>query len=341
VTVIARLGDLIADRNDIISGLQEHLNPLTNDQRYDWLYLDNPDGHARVWVIEDAEREKIVGTTALLPRSLYINGTKVSGCVIADTWVHPDYRVLGPALKLQRGCLADISSGHFRLGYDFPRQAMIAIYKRLGFTPRDTLVDYVRLLNLDSFLTNRLGNYAPVRLVAKAGNFVIRNVFANAPQGETTIELESTACGDEYTILQEATVGDSTCVARTAQYLNWRYRKHFHQQHEFLVARRAGRLVGYIVFVDDPFRALGVDIVCEDDETLYRELLKCLILELTRRGCQSLQFSALSSDRLANTLRTLHFRPMSETPFVLLPADEAVAELEGCKCSFMIGQEAD
>ena len=339
--VVVRLADLLNDRTSIIAGLRQHLNPLTDDRRFNWLYVDNPDGPARVWVIEDPMRQQIVGTCAVLPRYLYVEKAKVLGCVITDTWVHPDYRALGPVLKLQRGCMTDISPDRFRLGYDFPRQAMIAVYKRLGIAPRDNLVDFVRLLKLNSFLTNRLGNNAAVRLLARVANPLMRFVGPRTARCDVAIGLEDEACGPEYTEMHEANVGDSVCVARTAEYLNWRYRKHFHHRHEFLVARRAGRLVGYVVFINDGLRAVGLDLVCEDDERLYRTLLSSLMQLLTCRGCQALRFSALASDRLASTLRALGFRPMGETPFVVLPAEDLAAQLNGCGYSFTLGHEPD
>jgi hypothetical protein len=130
-------------------------------------------------------------------------------------------------------------------------------------------------------------------------------------------------------------------VARTAEYLNWRYRGHFHNHHEFLVARRNGQLVGYLVFVADPVRAAGIDVVCENDEDLYRALFDSLIKELTRRGCQSVAYPTLASGRVAKTLRKLRFLPKDETPFVMMAADEFAEQVGGELGEFARGQEAD
>jgi hypothetical protein len=340
-----READLVADRTRLIDGLRSHLNALTDERRFDWLYRQNPAGQARVWIVEDPNGEAILGSCALLPRELSIAGTRVRGCIVADSWVHPNYRFLGPALKLQKACMQAISDDGLRLAYDFPRKSMVAIYRRLRIEPRDHLTDFVKLMRADAFLANRIGRHAGTRLLSALVNPLLRALDGPDRGRRYTIALETAQCGAEYTDLFDRTMRDAgqaeIRVAHTAEYLNWRYRGHFHQRHEFLVARDAGRLAGYAVFIDDPARATCVDLLSAGDESLPRRLLRQLVAELRRRRRQSVAFPLLAGDPLAARVRAAGFRPLASTPLILMPSTGLSAQLAGMRMSLRYGDESD
>jgi hypothetical protein len=341
MSIRVRLGNPVEDQEQIIAGLRNHLNPLTDKQRYDWLYRQNPDGPARIWVIEDEQSGRIVGSSGLLPRLFYIDGKEVTGCVVADTWVHPDHRVLGPAVKLQRACIADIMSGTFRLGYDFPRQAMPAVYGRIRIAPCDTLTDFVRLLRFNSYLDNRFGGSPIVDLSARALNAIGRLLTRPRSVRNLTLNFESRVCGPEFTPFHRRVAGKSICVARTTEYLNWRYIGHFHKRHEIFTARRGGELAGYAVVQPDTPRAAIIDVVCENDDAVRLGLLSSLLSALAERCCDTASFSTLDSSGTTGTLRQLHFRRQSSAPFVMIHSADDSDITHGTLGEFTIGQEAD
>lgn len=338
--VRVRLADPIVDRSELIAGLHDYLNPLTDRHRYDWLYLDNPDGPARVWVLEDERTNRIVGSSALLPRRMFAFGREVLGCVVADTWVHPDHRVLFPALKLQRACIDDIRSGTFAMGYDYPRQAMPAVYQRLRLPPVDSLVDYVQLLRFNSFLANRIG-YRPVAdFAASILNPLLR--IANRARGaqDLATTFEAGPRGQEYTEFHASITADKVAVARTADYLNWRYHGHFHADHEFFVARRNGAIAGYAVVAPERPGAEIADIVCERDAAVAMALVSSLLVTLTNRGFDSVSYSTLETGLTAACLERLRFRRGPQTPLIIVNSD-GTQTVAGDLGEFAIGQEAD
>ena len=121
--IVVREADLNAERAMLIEAFSRYLTPLSDNHRYDWLYLENPDGCAQIWVAHDAEGDQVIGSGTAIPRRLYVGGIEKLGCIFADFWIHPQYRSLGPALKLQRACMESMASGRFALFYDFPKSA--------------------------------------------------------------------------------------------------------------------------------------------------------------------------------------------------------------------------
>jgi len=97
-----RSADLREDKELLISTLLQHLTAGSDERRYEWLYLRNPEGPARAWLAVDNTSGKTVGVSAAFPRRIVVNGESQAG------WVHSDFclsgasRSLGPDLKLQK-----------------------------------------------------------------------------------------------------------------------------------------------------------------------------------------------------------------------------------------------
>ena len=342
MSLVIRPADLSKDREVLIAEIRTHLNPLTDQRRFDWLYLANPHGRGRVWIAEDPDAGVVVGTCAALPRKFVAHGEEVGGCVFADFWIHPQYRSLGPAVQLQQSCMDSVRSGEFSLAYDYPRKSMIAVYKRLGVETHDHLVRHTKLLRLDQFLEHRL----PSAWVARTLTCWTDPLFQlmDLPwrnTGPYVVEVEEGRCGAEYTELARR-VGDAygICVARSAEYLNWRYRDHFHQRHEFVVARRNGQLAGFTVFVDHGRDGQIVDLFGDSDPLLTRVLVAHVSSILRSRGRSSVSVSLLASDRRAALLRAMSFVARDQAPLIVYEPSRAASSTSGKYC-FMYGDEAD
>lgn len=319
MAVVIRQADLEADRERLIEGLQQHLNPRTDARRFDWLYAGNPHGPARVWMALDDERDLLVGSSALLPRYFYLEGQRHLGCLFIDSWTHPDYRFLGPALKLQRACVEAARSGEFRVAYDYPRQSMMAVYQRLRIPAADHLVPRTRLLGFDRFLGNRLRSTVLARPIAWLLNPWLRLADLSWPARRSVEVAPATArCGPEFDELA-ARIG-AACrllVARTADYLNWRFHDHFHLRHEFLLARRAGRLAGYLVLLDQPEAGQldVVDLQAGPEPGVLEALLARAAATGRSRGRSVLSVSLLESDA---RLQQAGLRPREGAPRIPL-----------------------
>jgi GNAT superfamily N-acetyltransferase len=169
-----RPADLDADRDVLIDLMFRYLTPMSDRPRYDWLYRQNPDGPAQVWVLTDVDRCTIIGSAGIVPRRMYVRGQEKLGAVLVDFWIHPEYRSLGPALQLQRACLAGIDAGRYALYYDFPERSMVAVYRRLGVESSQSMVRMTKLLNLEK----KLGKIGRVPLFGRSlvagANSIIR-----------------------------------------------------------------------------------------------------------------------------------------------------------------------
>ena len=71
-----READIRAERQVLVDVLARELAGWSDANKFDWLYLDNPFGEARCWVLVDDD-ETIVGVSAALPRTLRLGAREL------------------------------------------------------------------------------------------------------------------------------------------------------------------------------------------------------------------------------------------------------------------------
>ena len=128
--IVARQADLNADRDALVRFCYENLPIHPDAERFDWLYLDNPFGPARTLIASDDTTGEMIGIASAFPRQFWIEGRRERAWILGDFCVSERFRSLGPALTLQRKCMASLPSGE--IWYDFPSRKMLAVYQRLG-----------------------------------------------------------------------------------------------------------------------------------------------------------------------------------------------------------------
>jgi GNAT superfamily N-acetyltransferase len=323
--VAIRAGDLAADRGILIEAIARWLSPEADSRRFDWLYTGCPLGPARVLIATCAEGGSLVGAAAAFPRQIYVAGAQKTGCVLGDFFIAPEYRSIGPAVQLQRACLAMLRSESFQLYYDFPAAAMVPVYKRLSVEPTDKLVRLAKPLRAD----RKIREWVKIPILAKglgaAANQILRTsgVFRARP-GVCEISLQENPCGEEFTALAEScSASCGVCVARTADYLNWRYRDHFARRFQMLVARREGKLLAFSVSTLDGEDGEIVDLFGTGESDVLAELVKASAARLYQQGAVTLNANVLISHPSVRIFEKLGFRMRESCPAVCQALSES------------------
>jgi len=326
MTVYVREANLIDDRAVLIDIAQKYLASDADEERFHWLYRENPFGPARAWIACE-KQGKALGMAAVFPRRMFCDGAVVSGCVLGDLCVTPQYRSLGPALQLQRACLACAQSGDFALAYDFPSTTMVGLYQHLGLRPACKSVRMVKPLRAD-----RIARVLPIpmlsRPVTAAANLALalRDGFFSDPQG-LDFCLEDSACTSEYTELaNEVGASLGACTMRTAEYLNWRYRQHPRMKYEFLTTRRGKELLAYCVFTLSAREVTIAELFGDkDDDQVMIGLLQKLVMLLRSRGVVTVSTPLLSWDPRTPLLRKLGFWAREAVPVMFFGREATVS----------------
>jgi GNAT superfamily N-acetyltransferase len=307
------------ERQELIDTLQANLPHLPHDRLFSWLYLGNPEGRALVWAAVDGVTDRLIGVAAAFPRRVYCDGGETRGYVLGDFCINHGHRGLGLALALQRACLEGLSTLGSGFAVDFPSRTMLAVYKRLQIDANAEMVRYAKPLRADRKIAERVPVPAVARGLSALANAALRLRDNRSERGrDWTIASDSGPWGEEFTLAAPKwSSGAGICVARTADYLNWRYREHPEQSYEMLTARQDFRLCGYLIFHMNGEDCVIDDLLAEDD-AVRSALLTAVTAVARQRGVYTLSAPWLSTHSGRRLLEKCGFRPRESSPVVLM-----------------------
>lgn len=256
---LSRLEDLLGSTRD---------EPLPRG-RLPWLYLDNPDGTARIWGVVHRPTDRLAGFTAAIPRRIAVRGEVCRGWIGADFSMLPAHRSLGPALKLRRAAKDAIAAGEADLLYSHPNPRMESIHARVGHHRLGTLQRHALLIDPTHLLGEWKGSAAAVarlagkgaRAMLSTGRWLLRLRSGSARSYAVRGEQDATRLGGEYDALA-LRLQQKVAVAgvRDSAYLAWRWGANPYLSTRILGARLEGELHGFAVMSTDQDHAVVRDL---------------------------------------------------------------------------------
>ncbi len=341
--ITVRPAVLEAERDLLIQALFRYLTPLSDARRFDWLYRNNPHGSAQAWIATEAGNSNVVGVAAAFPRRVVVGGEEKLGYVLGDFCINASYRSLGPALQLQRACLADLASGHLAFWYDFPSESMMAVYGRLEIKPRGRMVRFAKPLRADRKIRELVKVQRVARALSKCANVALALRDGHAGDfSEWMLAMHEGACGEDFTALAERVgAGYGVCVQRSAEYLNWRFLAHPHRRHEILTARANGALLAYAIFTQDGEDATLVDLFGVEDPAMLTSLLVDVVAILRQRGVITLSAPLFASHPWVGLFQRLGFRPRESSPVVYTLVHPTAGHDSTCSKWFFMAGDRD
>ena len=114
---------------ELINTVQQH-QPWSKE-RFDWQYLKNPAGEARLWVAESGNR--IVANYAAVPHQFKIGAGEGIAWMVQDVMTHPDHRGLGIMNDLAVLCTKSCCTDEFQIAYSFPNEYSHRSFLRAGW----------------------------------------------------------------------------------------------------------------------------------------------------------------------------------------------------------------
>ena len=313
--------DLSADRAELVDLLFKYSTVRSNVERYRWFYEDNPDGRAEVLLARDSQTGSIIGSGAVIPRKLYVGGALSVGAVMADFWIHPEHRSLGPAVRLQRACVERAAAMGCAF-FDLPQGNMPAVYKRMGMLGGSQLERFAKPLRTAPFITKIVRQRMLASAMAVLGDGLLALVEWSKVgwRGKVgSVARHPGEFGEEFSDLTgRAAAQPWTSVARSAQFLNWRYRRHYFLKYTTFTARDSqGALLGYAVVVNSGQYSEIVDVFPTDNSRILVELLCGMSRLLREQGDTGITLSCLPNRPLAQILESAGLRHRQGRPLIV------------------------
>ena len=315
--IVIRQADLTEDLGAIAETVNASFDCHLQLERFRWLYQANPDGPAISWLAVDDRSGEIVGTTAVCPRRVRIGGSGRDAMAwnCCDFSIRSHYRTLGTAIKLRRAARAGVDAGHSEFLYAHPNDRMLPVHLRVGHRALGKMVRHAKPLRTSSGF----------RTVDKASSMALRVMGRDLwrPSNDETELLGEWPIAALDALFEDTTrrLG-TTAIVRDGRYLDWRFRQNPMEPSEMIVARRHGRLIGYLIFTQKRDVGMVKDWLGLDKPAVDA-LFESMIGELRRRDALSISVTALESHPDLARLKSFGFlrRPDSTTAVVYTSPD--------------------
>ncbi|MEW4527101.1 GNAT family N-acetyltransferase [Maioricimonas sp. JC845] len=299
----------------VLYALNETRRHATERPRLEWLYRDNPDGPATVWVAYDTRTRSIAGAAAVLPRRLVVHGTQVRCWNCSDLSVLEPYRRRGIASALRQQARLAIEAGRADILYGHPNNRAANAHARVGHWPVGMMRRVAKVISSRPILEELLPRFAAVPL-AWLGDWVLRFADRNivAQDRYTTVHQSDSDFDDRFDRLFDRESRRYPIISvRDALYLNWRYGTNPLYRSNVVLALRDDELAGFLVYTIQDGTAHIKDIFPGHDEQLTSALLAELIREARLAGLRSLSFTAMEQNPALARCRKIGFRPRQES----------------------------
>jgi hypothetical protein len=307
MAICVRPIDRVSDHQELLALLEANLPAIPHARRFPWLYHENPDGPAWSWFVQEKATGQIVGTASVFPHALWVGGESRLCGQVGDFAISPKYRSLGPNLLLHRATFELVDRGTLSFCYDCTaNEKGMATFRRLGMQAQCAVERHAFPLRADRQLAKVRG----LSILAPAVNALLR---MQRPRKSTASGLEISehtgAFGEEFTHLDRALCNPETIrVRRTAEVLNWRYRKDPLQKYQVLTARRSGELRAFAVFYVKGPEVMIADLFGMEQPDAGVALLAA-VAERCEMQCETIHAFLAAGSEMAGVHVNAGFRP--------------------------------
>lgn len=198
---------------------------------------------------------------------------------------------------------------------------MTAVYRRLGTEPQQNMIRLAKPLRLDRKIEENLKLRALSGPLSAIGNCVLRWRDRRSFKRREDISRHKGLCGEDFSKLAARLKKEQgICVARTAEYLNWRYVRHPSQRFEIYTARRRGELLGYVIFTQAQEEARIVDLFGIEDAEVLGSLVEEIVELLRDGGVITVSAPVLAWHPRVALFESLGFRGRESRPVLIYSA---------------------
>lgn len=313
--------DLKNHKKDIIS-LWRRNSQGVPEERYSWIYENNPAGAPICYLLKENESGSIVGATSLFPRKIFIDGKQINAGIAGDFVVDKNHRALGPALSLQKAAVFHCNGNEFAILYGFPNKQSESVLLRAGYKILGEVVQMTKPLHSYYYIKRYINIPVITKALSNALDFLMKNhpkeIYKKTSNQYSFIILSS--FNQTFDVLwDKASTRFIFIGERNSSYLNWRYKESPHNKHNIfaLISKDDSKIFGYIIFSLTENRAQIADILFQKDDILDT-LISSFINMQRRQGVDSISINIAGNRSFVDKLKEYGFSLRSRERKILI-----------------------
>lgn len=288
-------------------------------EQHRWEWLDTPQGIGSIWVITESESGKIVGHHGLTPIKADYFGQNLLLGKTENTILHQKYLGTGIYFIHEKKFLQEAMKRFDLLYTTFAHGTPGKIRRKLGYKAVGKYLTYIKATRnmylkktMDSLIQRKIANSAlnifckyishifsyPLMIFFSKWGKIDKSITFEVVEDIDTIDSEI----DQFCDRNKGKFGIT--INRTSKYLKWRIFKNPNVKYKFLLARKFGKLVGYVITkssATDVNKCEIVDLVCEqNNEIIFNTILKATVRRLMETKVHAVSFTTLDSNNFLN-----------------------------------------
>lgn len=303
-------------RKDILNLWKNNLSG-SSEERFNWLYKENPAGGVWTWMAVDEDNNKTVGCNSLYPRYICKRGERLKIGIAVDFAINKEHRVFGPALKIQRAITSGVRKAGFAFSFAWPNDASKGVFLRAGYKilgeagnwvkPLKTAPQLLRYIKIP-FLAKMLGYFADKSLWLMDCLFLV-----NLPW-HLTCEILKISDKRFDALWERGKTTYSIAEEKHSSYLNWRYTDCKAEPFQFfcLTAKESRELKGYLVYSIQNNIAKIWDLFAADNQEIAY-LISEFIRQMRALKINSISITYLENGYLRGIIRRHNFSKRATT----------------------------
>lgn len=304
------MADLKKNKEDILALWERNFTQVP-ENRYPWIYEENPAGPAACWIAKDLTNNEVVGETALFPRRISINGKICIVGIAGDFAVDKEHRGLGPAMPLQKAAISHCRDKNFFLLYGFPNKKSASILLRAGYKRLGDVFRMTKPLRSQYHLKKHFDAPVLTRALSKPIDFAIRLITKNQYKNNTRYTFEVPSLFDERfdDLWKRASTRFAIIGERSSSYLNWRYKRSPYNAYSIfaLISNGGNSLLGFIVYQTAQNKTNIVDLLSLDLEKTFDSLMSEFINFSSRISVDSISICYAGSQAFVKKITEYGF----------------------------------
>lgn len=316
--------DINNGKREILALWKRNALPLP-EERFSWMYENNPAGSAICYFAVEKETDSVIGATALFPRWVLINGKWQRAGVAGDFVVDKDHRGFGPAFALAKTTTSESERENFEILYGFPNELSRPLLLRGGWKILGSAASLIKPLRSFSHVKKHIDIPIMTGLASKGIDLIMK--FSSKEmyrrRSEEYLFQNLTTFDRRFDELWVKASGQFPIIGvRNSSYLTWRFQHHPEKCYfiSILMRKQSDEILGYIIYYEDGKRSQIDDLFFLDEG----EILDCLIFEFLvcqrKEGIDFITFNYLGAPRVAKKFREYGFFPRGDAYPVLVYA---------------------
>jgi len=319
--------DIGNNRDDIFPILIKNLQEPSSE-KYVWNYIQCPYGVAHCWLAKHEESHAFIGTAALFPRVILVNGEHIYAAIAGDFAVDIHHRNLIPAFALQREIQSKIHNTGFRFIYGLPNKQSKGILLRIGYKKIGRFTHFIKPLKSEYQDKKYIHSFLQLKIFAGAVDILIKS-FSKENRYKTTLKysiITPEYFDERFDVFWKNVSKYFTIIGeRTSFFLNWRYIQAPAKKYKiFCLLNEHKDIIGYIVYFLENNMCHIMDMLYDPSTEVLCPLLAEFSRFIQKKGAGSISVDYLGGELLEKRLREFNFLPLNnETDLIIYCPDAA------------------